>query len=427
VGVGTWLRRVFLAEDIQVRDAKTSFITFEDVWGVSARQSRWASHSGVVVTQDSAVTFSAVYAAVGLISETIAALPLGLYARFPDGSRYARPKPPWMDQPNAETGWFEFVCQTLVSLLLDGNAFWYVVRDALGVARELWILDPRQVRVQRDAERNLTYLIQNQKLAPSEIVHLRGLTLPGYLRGLSPIEGARQTIGLGLAAEEFAGRFYANNAALGGVLEMPVGTTPEQGRVTRDLFNEDHQGLANSSKVGVLLGAAYKPVAITQEQAQFLETRRFQVTEVARWFRIPPHMIGEVSGSTSWGTGIEQQQIAFVTHTLTPWIVRLEAALTPLVREFATVAAIGTNADWSPKFNVNGLLRGDMAARSAFYKSLWEMGAFSPNFILAKEDENPYPGGDAHYVQASYAVVGPDGVPVLASTPAAPIEEGTAA
>lgn len=359
------------------------------------------------ISHETALTFSAVYAAVSLISETVMTLPIGVYKDYPPNLRFSGKSPDWMERPNPESTWPQFVQQTVTSLLLDGNAFWGLVRS--GEYLELWPLDPRVVSVQRDPTTNaLTYRWGGETLSQQQCVHIPGLMLPGSIRGLSPVECARQTIDLGLGAETFGNAFYHNGATVSAVLEAQPGMTQPEAKEMWEIFTAKHGGAANAQGVAILSGATYKSMSMTQEQAQFLQTRSFQVSEVARWFRVPPHMIADVEKDSSWGTGIEQQQTMFVTHTLLPWLVRIEAALTRLVQ-------YGDPLNLA-RFTVNGLMRGDSAARASFYDSMVRNGAFSPNDIRRLENQNPYKGGDARYMQTSYAPIGEDGSLVVPST-----------
>jgi HK97 family phage portal protein len=383
-----------------------------DFWGNGGGY----SDTGMIVSHESAMTVSAVYAAVSLISETIASLPVNVLANY-GANRFPRPRPAWMTQPNSEWDWPTYCAATVVSLLLGGDAISVIVRDRAGLAGELWLLDPRTVTVDRDPQtRNLQYWCAgaSRPLNPADVLHVRGLTLPGYLRGVSPVEYARQTIGLALGDEKFAAKMLANGATPAVVVTTPKNVTDQQAEAFAGRIDRLHAGLDNVGKTAVFGGGAeIKTLTMTNEQMQFIEARRFQVNEVARWFRVPPHMIGEVSGSTSWGTGIEQQNIMFLQHTLTPWLVRLESALLPLISEWSRLGPVRDSGDWYARFNVNGLLRADSAGRAALYDSMVRNAAFSPNDVLAKEDMNPFTGGDSHYLQAGYAPIGPDGQLIL--------------
>ena len=378
------------------------------------------SYTGMRVSHETALTFSAVFACVRLLSFDFASLPVGVFARY-GPRRYPMPSPPWLKQPNPELTWFSFAQQALTSILLGGDCICVKQSDNRGVVSELWPLDSRHVVVGRDTKTHeLEYVLDGETLPASQVLHIPGLTIPGYLHGVSVVEYARQTIGLGLGAEKQAGKQMANAATPNVVISVP-GKVDDAVQRFVDAFDKRHSGLDNVGRTAALGGGAtVTKLSMTNDEMQFLESRHFEVGEVCRWFGVPPHMVGENEKESSWGTGIEQQEIAYVTHTLRPWLTLFEGAFAPLLRPWAIAQNISTNIDWYLRFNVNGLLRGDSVARAALYDALWRTGAVSPNWILAKEDEDPYEGGDAHYVQTSYAPVGRDGSLLVPATGAAP-------
>ena len=359
-------------------------------------------HAGVEVTQSSALRLIAVYAAVRLIAETIASLPADvMHSR--DGASIPVGRPPgWLKMPNPETTWFEFVERILGSLLLDGNAFIAITgRNATGYPAELWTLNPTDVRVIRRTGGNIVFVWGGDEMLTrygpanpaGDVLHIKAFSAGG-LRGLSPIEIARQGIGLGLVAEKFGARFFGAGTSLSGVIQMPLEArrlTDEHIDQMRRQWEETHAGSGMSHRPGVLTGGAeWKPLSIPPDDAQFLETRGFQVAEIARLFRVPPHLIGDVERSTSWGTGIEQQSIGFVQFSLTPWLVRLEHAFNQL-----------TPAGQFMKWNTNGLLRGDMAARATFYHNGITDGWMTRADARALEDMPPLDGLEEPLVSTS--------------------------
>jgi len=378
------------------------------------------SYTGIPVSHEMAMTYSAVFAAVRLISHGMSSLPVGSYVSF-GPKTFVRPKPPWMLKPNPETDWPSFVQQMMASILLGGDSFSAKVY-ARGVPQELWPIDPRLVVVDRDTKTyQKIYEINGQTLTDRDILHIPGIMLPGALRGLSPVEYMRQTIGLGLGAEKHGSKQLANAATPNVIITVPGKVDDDVAKKTADRFDRLHAGLDQVGKTAVLGGGAtVNALSITNEQMQFLQTRQFQVSEVARWFGIPPHMLADVTSSTSWGTGIEQMQISFVVFALTPWVKFVEAAFKPLLVDYAQTVDTRGNADWYCKFNLNALMRGDMAARATFYRELANVGAISPNWILNKEDENPYVGGEAHYINGAYAPIGSDGMLMVPEPPAPP-------
>lgn len=348
--------------------------------------------SGVKVTRETALQLSAVWACVQLISRTIATLPAATFRRE-GGTRIPTGRPSWLDQPNREQTRVEFVEQQMGCLLLDGTAFVQTTRDRFGDVVELYNVHPDLVKPKREGGR-IAYLVREstdagapvaRTLSEAQMFHIPAFAWPGQIRGVSPVEQQRRVIGLGLAAQEFAERFYGRGMNASGVVESQQDLTPEQGRELKEDFQRLFGGLRKSHLPAVLSGGAtWKPLSVTPEQAQFLETRRFSVNEIARWFQVPPHLVGDVEKSTSWGTGIEEQEIGFEKHTIRPWLERLEQSWTrhllPAPGEFL-------------KFNVDGLLRGDQKSRYDAYGVGRQWGFLNVDEIRAREDMAPLPGG----------------------------------
>lgn len=373
-------------------------IRFQDVWGSGGP---WAggstTHAGVPVGHDQALRLVAVHACVSLISESIAALPLGSFVRERGVRRPSPNRPVWLDTPNGEDSRFEFVDAVVTSLLLDGNAYVEVVADRFGEPVTLGVLDPRSVVPFRGPDRvkvfevalesgDRTVVPAFDRTSTGGLLHVKGHRQPGALKGASPIERARQAIGLGLVTEEFGSRFFGQGSHAGGVIEVDGPLGDEVVKRLKAGWEEHHSGALKSHRPGVLTdGAKWKQMTIAPEHAQFLETRRFQVSEVARLFRVPPHMIADVEKSTSWGTGIEQQGIGFVTYTLGAPIERIEQRLGMLLPPAEFV-----------KFNVNGLLRGDVKARFDAYAVGRQWGWLSVNDIRRLEDMPPVSAGDQY-------------------------------
>lgn len=329
---------------------------------------------GLPVSRETATRIVAVYACVRLRAETVAELPTDVFRRQAGERVPIEPGPFWLRQPNDETNWFEFVERVNTSLDLDGNAYVIITaRDRLGFPAELFTLHPDEVEVRRDrsgvfyvwggSERFTRFTPLNPI---GDVLHIRNLSW-GSDRAPSPIGQARHALSLSMAAEKFGARFFGSGQQLSGLIELP----PSEGGKTREFveqmkegWREQHGGPDKSHLPGILTGGAkWTSISVKPEEAQFLETRKFQVAEIARLFGIPPHMIGDVEKSTSWGTGIEQQQIGFVQYSINPRLARLEAAFNQLLPRGQFI-----------KWNVNGLLRGDSAARAAFYKSGIEAG-----------------------------------------------------
>ena len=297
------------------------------------------STAGKAVTEHSAMQMTAVYACVRILSEAIAGLPLHLYRYNDDGGKEKALEHPLYlllhDEPNPEMSSFVFRETLMTHLLLWGNAYAQIIRNGKGEVVALYPLMPNRMTVDRDSQGKLYYSYQMSNsdaptmtggtviLKPSDVLHVPGLGFDGLV-GYSPIAMAKNAIGLAIATEEFGAKFFANGATPGGLLEYP-GTVKDPDRV-RESWNKGFSGSQNAGKVAILEeGMKYTPISIAPEQAQFLETRKFQINEIARIFRVPPHMVGDLEKSSF--SNIEQQSLEFVKYTLDPWVVRWEQAI----------------------------------------------------------------------------------------------------
>src|SRR5574344_1223608 len=295
--------------------------------------------SGKRVNERSAMQMTAVYSCVRILSEAVASLPLHFYKYDENGSKKKAIEHPLYfllhDEPNPEMTSFVFRETLMTHLLLWGNAYAQIIRNGRGEVIALYPLMPNRMEVNRDTNGMLYYVYQKSGddaptmegssviLSPGEVLHVPGLGFDGLV-GYSPIAMAKNAIGLSMAAEEYGAKFYANGAAPSGVLEHP-GVLKDPAKV-RDSWNAAFGGSSNSHKVAVLEeGLKYTPISISPNEAQFLETRKFQIDEIARIFRVPPHMVGDLEKSSF--SNIEQQSLEFVKYTLDPWVARWEQTL----------------------------------------------------------------------------------------------------
>lgn len=368
------------------------------------------SSSGKVVTERSAMQMTAVYACVRILSEAIAGLPLHMYRYKGDGGKEkALDHPLYLllhDEPNPEMSSFVFRETLMTHLLLWGNAYAQIIRNGKGEVVALYPLMPNKMTVSRDDSGQLYYTYQKSQeelpkdnnstviLYPSDVLHIPGLGFDGLV-GYSPIAMAKNAIGLAIATEEYGSKFFANGAAPSGVLEHP-GTIKDPQRV-RDSWMSQFGGSANSNKIAVLEeGLKYTPISISPEQAQFLETRKFQINEIARIFRVPPHMVGDLEKSSF--SNIEQQSLEFVKYTLDPWVVRWEQSIQ------RTLLSAEEKKTYFVKFNVEGLLRGDYQSRMSGYATARQNGWMSANDIRELENLDRIPaedGGDLYLVNGN--------------------------
>ena len=366
--------------------------------------------AGKAVTEQSAMQLTAVYSCVRILSEAIAGLPLHLYRYTEDGGKekaLEHPLYPLLhDEPNPEMASFNFRETLMSHLLVWGNAFAQVIRNGKGEIVALYPLMPNRMKVDRDDAGRLYYSYQMADsdaptmkngtviLKPSDVLHIPGLGFDGLV-GYSPIAMAKNAIGMALATEEYGAKFFANGATPSGILEFP-NVIKDVDRV-RESWNKGFSGSQNAGKVAILeQGMKYTPVSIAPEQAQFLETRKFQINEIARIFRIPPHMIGDLDKSSF--SNIEQQSLEFVKYTLDPWVVRWEQALS---RSLFTPEE---KKRYFFKFNVEGLLRGDYQSRMNGYAVARQNGWMSANDIRELENLDRIPaedGGDLYLINGN--------------------------
>lgn len=384
----SWLQR--LAARFRASDEDRS--PYSDFWFTPVGM---RSAAGTRVTADHAMRLSAVYAAVRLIAETFATLPVNIYRVAADGER-SQARDHWLfplltRRPNRYQNAFEWREMLQGHLTLRGNAYCEIVDDAKGQVTDLIPLHPDRIKIEMTGNDpgDYRYVVTNRdgtidRFNRGSIWHLRGLSADGIM-GLSPIAMARESIGLGLAAQEYGGRFFANDATpSGGWIEYPHKFPDAAARQTfRESFQK-FQGGKNRGKVSVLeMGMKYHEVGVNNKDSQFLETRKFQVTDIARWFRVPPHMIADLDRATF--SNIEQQSLEFVKYCLTPWAERWEASLEA---EIADDDAIEVEVDF------DNLLRGDSAARSAYYSSGILNGWLTRNEARAAENLPPLEGLD---------------------------------
>jgi len=357
--------------------------------------------SGKTVNERTAMQTTGVYACVRILSETLASLPLHTFKHTDRGKEKAREHRLYYllhDEPNPEMTSFVFRETLMGHLLLWGNAYAQIIRDGRGNVLALYPLLPDKMTVDRTSTGELYYEYQKDTgsvvLRADEVFHIPGLGFDGLV-GHSPIAMAKNAIGMAIATEEYGAKFFANGANPGGVLEHP-GIVKDPKRV-RDSWNAVYQGSANAHRIAVLEeGMKFQPIGIPPEQAQFIATRKFQLNEIARIFRIPPHMIGDLEKSSF--SNIEQQSLEFVKYTLDPWVTRWEQSIQrTLFRE-------SEKRQYFVRLNVDGLLRGDYQSRMNGYATGRQNGWLSANDIRELEDMNRIPanqGGDLYLVNGN--------------------------
>lgn len=378
------------------------------LFGLALDQNAY-SPSGVSVDQEKALTMSAMWGAVNLLSSDISALPVKAIRLRSGLQTDVDPPPLWMTTPNerdVNMTFIEHVSQVVISLLLDGNAFVLMLPD-VGNIQGLEVLNPRKVDIKKRPDGTPYFILRAGSLGQddledrsfdgTEVLHIPWIRLPGQARGKSPVEAQRTNIGTALAAEEFAARFFANGAHMSGVIEYPPGVEPNQQQLD-DLirrFTIRHGGVRKSHAVGALTsGAKFHEMSVNPVDSQLIEAQQWTVEQVARCYNIPPHMLGsQIPGGQAYAS-VEQKAQDYVTHAILPIVVRLEDTYSRLLPRGQSL-----------KFNLNGLVRGDIMARWRAYRFGWETGTLTIDDILRLEDMDPTGDniGTTRWVPLNYA------------------------
>lgn len=370
-------------------------------------------HAGLMVSQESALRLSVVWACIRLIASTLAALPADIVRKRGEIRETVERTPRWIETPNPESNWFEFAERCHESMEMDGNAFILITaRDVQGFPLEIWTLNPRQVQVRRRPSGAIYFVWQGttelSRYGPDDplgdVLHIKGLTAGG-IRGMSTIEAARQGIGLGLVEEKFGAKFFGRGQTMSGVIQLPESTgarSREHIELMREAWEAAHAGSDNAHRPAVLTGGAtWQGITITPEEAQFLESRKFQVEDIAsRFFGVPAHMVGLEEKNTSWGTGIEAQSIGFVRFSLLHRMVRFETAISSLLPRGQFF-----------KLNQRGLLRADSQTEAEALTKALTNGVINFDTWRALLDLAPRPGGDRYMIPLNQQLLEANGKP----------------
>ena len=360
------------------------------------------SGSGKAVTAQSAIQLSTVYACVRVISETVASLPLGVYEATDQGNEKATDHPLYRllhDEPNSEMTSFVLREVMLAHLLLWGNSYCQIIRSGRNRITGLYPLLPDKMTVDRDKAGVLTYAYTTSSgvtvyLSPEDVLHIPGLGFDGVM-GYSPIALEKNAIGLGIASEEYGSKFFSNGARPSGILTHP--NTVKNPKALRESWNAAYGGSTNANRVAILEeGMEFKPLSIPNNEAQFLETRKFQVDEICRIFRVPPHLVGNLEHATF--SNIEHSSIDFAVHTIRPWLVRIEQSMN------RALFSENEKGRFYVAFNMDGLMRGDYKSRMEGYAIARQNGWMSANDIRELENLNPISeaeGGNAYLVNGN--------------------------
>jgi HK97 family phage portal protein len=381
---------------------ETRGISFQTVWG-AGDDLELGTQSSVLINGDTAFKVNAIFSAVSLISDTIATLPVDSYIRR-DGNRFAfRPRPAWVTKPDVDTTKEAFYGSVIVSLLLDGNAFIRVFSNNRGEIVNMTVLNPYKVEIIRNGLGQVNFRLEDDKklLSSDEVIFIPDLVRPGHIRGLARVEALKENFGLALALENYAARFFGQGATTQGIIEYPGKLTGEQASELANSFDARHRGWKRAHKTGVLSqGAKYVSTTVDPEKSQSLEARRMAVEDVARAFNVPPHLLG-LPGTTSYAS-VEQNNLAWVIHTLRPIVQKLESAFSPLMARTPG----GENA--FIRFNLDGLLRADINSRMSAYSVGLQSGFLTINDVRRLEDLTPIDDIAAETVRVPLANVNID-------------------
>lgn len=372
--------------------------------GVIGWKDTAANVSGVSVDAGTAMTFAAVWCAVRVISETLATLPCILYRRTSDDGRERADDDPRYDlvrsQPHPLMSSVTFFETQTAAMVLRGNCYAKIVRQVGGAIDRLEIRLPDHVNTPTvEGDDKLMYTCHDpyEEIPGDDMLHIAGLGGDG-INGWSVIRYAQQSLGSALAGDQYSASQMGNGATPKGILKFPTRLVKEHREQFRREWEEQHKGSANANRIAILHGGMeYSPISMTNEDAQFLESRQFSIREVARWFRLPPHMLADLADS-SVRANIEQQAMEFVTYSMAPWLVRWQQALN---RKLLTEEERADGMYF--EFLLDALLRGDLPTRYAAYATARQWGWMSVNDILRRENMNAIDGGDV-YLQPSNMV-----------------------
>lgn len=380
-------------------DGEERAISFQTVWG-SGDFLELESQSATVVNQETVFTVNAIFSAVSLISDTISTLPVDSYIRLDGLRRPFRPRPAWVTKPDVDTTKEAFYGAVIVSMLLDGNAFVRVYANRRGEITNLVVLNPIDVEIRRNGVGRVMYEVKGESrmLSSENVIHVPDVVRPGAIRGVSRVEALKEDFGLAIALRSYAARFFGSGATTQGIIEYPNKLTGEQAKMLQENFDSRHKGWKRSHRTGILSGGAtYKTTSVTNDQAQFIDSRRMAVEDVARAFNVPPHLLG-LPGTNSYAS-VEQNNLAWVIHCLRPIVQKLESAFSPLMER----SAGGETA--FIKFNLDGLLRADINSRMSAYSTGLLSGFLTINDVRRLEDLQDIDDPSANTVRVPLANV----------------------
>ena len=381
-------------------------ISFQDIFKRGLDLLDVKTTSGEMVTYDSALTLSAVFGATRLLSDSISTLPFDVKFRRQGVERAFRPLPAFLENMSPYLTNHEVLNQIMMSLLLDGNCYIATLRNSTGDVLQLTPLDPTTITPSLNTVDGKQVLTFQSSSSPDvvyttrDIAHFRGLMKAGQIEGVSPITAAREMIGLGLGAQRYGSAFFGNSGIPNAIVEVQGTLSPEGAQQLKSAWNEIHRGASNANKLAVLTeGAKFSKISVNPEDSQFLMTRQSTVADVARLYGVPPHLLADASGSTSWGSGLHEQNVAFSMYSLRPYVTRMDSGLTQILMSMGISVAY-------VKFDLASLHRGTTESIDRFSKGLMS-GIYSIDEVREQLALPPLPNdeGKKHYVPLNLAPV----------------------
>lgn len=385
-------------------------ISFQTIWGAGDDFNTLQSLSATKVDSETSFQLNAIYGAVSLISDTIASLPVDSYIRR-DGSRFPfRPRPVWLSRPDVDTTKEAFWGSVIVSLLLDGNAFVRVFSNGTGQVVNLNVLNPHKVQIKRNGVGRVMFEVEGEDkmLSSDEVIFIPDIVRPGHIRGVSRVDALKTNWGLAMALENYAAKFFGSGTHTAGIIEFPGNLTTEQAKQLQEGFDARHKGWGRAHRTAVISGGAkYVQTSVENDKAQFIDSRRMAIEDIARAFRVPSNLLN-LPGTNTYSS-VEQNNLAFVTHCLRPIVQKLETAFTPLLsREPGGETAF-------IKFNLDGLLRADINSRMNAYSVGLQSGFLTINDVRRLEDLTPVDDPTANSVRVPLANINVDAADLIAT------------
>ncbi len=396
-----------LEQRSQVVTLTSSRATWDSEFPGIFRQAK--TNSGAKVSQVSALSLVAVQSCISLLADGVATLPVDIFQEIGGVKKKSPNIPTYIKQPNPFQTPAAFWHRIVVSMAMDGNAFIFTIRSDSGAVVAMYALHPQEVHVHDLPGGDVRYYYNGEEYDRTQILHIPMFTRPGISRGVSPLDTAVEAVGLGLTAEEYGARFFGQGTTMSGIIEHPGLPKNDEAKMLREMFRKTHAGTKNSHAVGVLTGGAtFRPITATPDQAQFLETRRFQNHQIALLYHIPAYMI-DPTVTSSWGKGVEEQHRNFIDYALMPYIVRIEQAV--------SIYLLGSSRYM--KFNLDARLRPKTKERYDSYAVAINNGWMSVDEIRALEDLEPLPDGKGtHYYRPLNELAIDEPIPGPVNTPA---------